>query len=262
MLSLQSEGVTESHLAAGSVTGSETLDGAIQDSDVSATAAIAPSKVAGTAATLSFDSQSFDNGLVHLDAINNRVGINNSQPAAPLDVAGTSRATTFEYRSSRSFYHYVRASEFHPSSTVMSWVTVASAAPYGYTNDGIGDSIYAPLRLPQGADIANLRCYYRDWSSNLELEDLEIQLYAASITSATSYTLAETISDPPDRNSSTIYYTSDTSVSGIGDPVNNAGYHYSIRVYWDLATPTTSGGHSGVRFYGCRVRYNMTQIAH
>ena len=65
-------------------------DGIVTDNSVHATAAIAPSKIAGTAATLSGD-QTFAQGALHVDATNGRVGIGTTSPGVALEVNGAAR---------------------------------------------------------------------------------------------------------------------------------------------------------------------------
>ncbi len=64
--------------------------GAIDDASISSTANISPAKIAGTAATLTGD-QSFDNGVLFIDATNDRVGVGTDTPTMMLDVAGPAR---------------------------------------------------------------------------------------------------------------------------------------------------------------------------
>ncbi len=66
------------------------VDGTLVNGDISASAAIAPSKIAGTAATLT-GNQSFDGGTLYIDAAANRVGVGTTSPTQTLDVNGNLR---------------------------------------------------------------------------------------------------------------------------------------------------------------------------
>jgi hypothetical protein len=79
---------TQFSIAGGGVNSARILDETIVNGDVSLTAAIAPAKIAGTAATLSFTgTQAFDTNTLVISAANNTIGIGTTTPLSPLTVA-------------------------------------------------------------------------------------------------------------------------------------------------------------------------------
>jgi hypothetical protein len=79
---------TQFSIVPGGVTSARIADGAIVDADVAPTAAIAATKVAGTAAVLNFTAtQAFDTSTLVIDPVSNKVGIGTITPLSPLTVA-------------------------------------------------------------------------------------------------------------------------------------------------------------------------------
>jgi len=80
-------GLTSVVPADDSVTSAKIDNGAIVDADISASAAIAPSKISGTAATLSSgQDQDFDSGTLFVDVSEDRVGLGITTPLSTLHV--------------------------------------------------------------------------------------------------------------------------------------------------------------------------------
>lgn len=83
-----SQSGTQFAVAAGGVNSARIADGAVLDVDISPSAAIAATKVAGTAAVLGFaGTQAFDTNTLVIDAAANAVGLGTSTPLSPLTVA-------------------------------------------------------------------------------------------------------------------------------------------------------------------------------
>ena len=87
----QAGAVTKDMLAAGAVTTDAVKDESLVDADIAPSAALAPQKIDGTAATLTGD-QSFDGGTLVVAAATDRVGVGTADPQAKLHVAGSLRA--------------------------------------------------------------------------------------------------------------------------------------------------------------------------
>jgi hypothetical protein len=86
---------TQFSVATGGVNSAMILDGTIGNADVGASAAIAASKVAGTAAVLSFTgTEAFDTSTLVIDATSNSVGFGTTTPLSPLAVATSTEPLT------------------------------------------------------------------------------------------------------------------------------------------------------------------------
>ncbi|MGM0558872.1 MAG: hypothetical protein ACQEVA_20965 [Myxococcota bacterium] len=137
------------------ITSAMIADGEITDADVAAGAAIAPSKIAGTAATLTGD-QNFDNGTLQIDATNDRVGVG-AAPTSKLEVAGTAKADEFGYRGRTTSYEFVAAVQFKPSSYAVNGVYISDN---GLLQNNNGDMVFfAAVDVPHGSRLDGITCY-------------------------------------------------------------------------------------------------------
>ncbi len=251
---------TSFRVGPGAITGTQIATGTITNSDVSASAAISATKIAGAAAVLnSFSQQAFDSDLLFLDGANNEIGINHSIPSSALDVNGTTRSNAYEFRSPQTYYHFLRAQEFAPASTDPNWIRVADFKSYAYTADVSPHSSLAPLHLPDGADLTALTCYYYDDDPSLSIGTFLATIAAHNVLANTSFATAILNPTLGSLNDTTVRSSSDTTVSGAGDPVDNQTYAYAASMSFGLSGGP--GTNSDVRFYGCRVTYNMDTIA-
>ena len=150
------------------VTAHELDDGSISDSHIAVGAAIAPSKVSGTAAILNPSTlQCFDTFVLCIHPDTNRVGLGGGlTPTERLTVSG-SVAVTDRYRFVTPQFGevHVSALDFEPV-----WDTAASEAELRKewssgasfaTGTGL-IHVGAAVELPAGATISALRCYGMD----------------------------------------------------------------------------------------------------
>ena len=167
-------------------------DGSIADRDIASGAAIAPSKIAGTAATLS-GSQGFDGNTLHIDATNNRVGVNNPSPSVSFDVVGAVEVTgVFRYATPKTYTAVVSGAEFRKTNENDTDVWHRDYNYGGITSCDAACRIdaQAPLRLPHGATVTALTCKYRDGGNTKMIEDLDFYLVRIHHDTAVTYTMA------------------------------------------------------------------------
>ncbi len=213
-------------------------------------------------------NQAFDTSTLYLDYTNNRVGINDSTPLTTLDVDGTTSASRYVYRTARAYSQYISAVKFNftpyrkydGSERFEYNYYSGSITPYAY---GEYSHLITGIHLPQGANISRLTCYYSD---NSEIED--IQSITASLTSrgflASNRTTLGSISATTSGNNPNIIQNADISVFGQGDPIDNRHFMYLLEMELAL-TENTSGEnfsrYSNIKFYGCRIDYELKEVA-
>ena len=207
-------------------------------------------------------NQAFDINTLFLDYSNNRVGVRLSSPDEELDVSGDLEVTGHYYFSfPRTFYRYLSPSAFEPAGTTAPDSFLLSTAGYRYPASDLTMYLFAPVDLPNGADISNVRCYYYDNDSTVgdDIEDFDFNLYSRTFSSSAINILASFVGEPGPLATSAIQSYVDTTVSGSGDPVANGSYEYFLRLLFDMPTPSTPG--SLVRFYGCRIGYTVDRAS-
>lgn len=221
------------------------------------------------------ESQSFDESTLYLDYPNDRVGISTDSPQCALDVDGTVRATEYLLRNPVRRTSYIGAEEFQSDYSGYNFALMAGNTasgsylypPYRLTNAAGGVGV-AAVDLPDGADIDMMTCYYLDNSAAQDLVNIRMRLLSAphncprdtmddtscvfplANTSVTEEELQNL--DSPDM----IDYSSDL-IQGEGDPVDNANFRYGIHIYFNSNTP---GRLDSLRFYGCKLEYEMTAL--
>ncbi|MBU0679404.1 MAG: FG-GAP repeat protein, partial [Verrucomicrobia bacterium] len=115
------------------VTSAKIADGAIVDADVSGSANIQPSKIAGTAATLS-GNQEFDSGTLFIDAVNNRIGIGTNSPEAQLHIVGGWSWTSPDIRIETPGYEHTRIIQAPNGLLLRNYHASNSATAYSFRN--------------------------------------------------------------------------------------------------------------------------------
>lgn len=248
VFSLADNGVTSAHVA----------DGDLVDQDISMVAGIQPSKIAGTAATLS-GSQSFDNNTLVIDANNHRVGMGVPSPVNKLDVSGDIGVTgSFKY-----VLPVLRRYNVTPAGFTLSYSEHATYDPmtrqsggYAYVLGGTANYsnyLMADLHLPQDAAITRVTCRYYDNSSTVDLS-ATVYFYHKGLTD-TSATLALSFLMTTAGTSANVVQEAS---SALGQPlvVDNLNRAYYLRVLWSTGSDTSSAA----RFYGCSVDYLVTTL--
>jgi len=245
---VQNFSLTSADLAPNSVNNSAIADGTIINNDIYAYAAIAPTKIAGTAATLT-GNQSFDGGTLYIDAANNRIGVGNVVPSEKLDVAGNIELTgDVKYSSARQRYLNIPPVAFVADGGHIDdrWNFENTQGAYAYISDGTTGAdhmrSFASVNLPHLAQINSLFCNFKSYLG----DDVQVALSRVRVryddTAETLYD-SGTLAYP-----ASIVHTFNPTITV--DNSITAGYAYSIMLYWDTMYP---GGTS--RFYGCQVGY-------
>jgi len=248
-ISLANGGVTTEHIA----------NQTIVNEDIDPTAAIAPGKVAGTAATLTGD-QVFEGNSLVVDSVNTRVGVGVASPTTALDVGGdvsTSGDYRFSAPQTRTLHRSPAAFRTaYPESASYDPVQIASSGNYAYISTGTSsysNYLLADLSLPDGAILESMTCYFYDNSSTVDItSDAYIYRRALTATSGTQMLAIplETVSE----NTSTVRQASGTLTPSV--VVDNSANVYFLRVYWYTGTNASSLA----RFYGCSVDYTIDRL--
>jgi hypothetical protein len=141
-------------IASGGVVSTLIADGTITNADVAAAAAIAPTKIAGIAATRTFvDEMDFNGTLYIVTANGGRVGIDNDLPQEKLDVDGNVRAVDFRFATARTGYATVAGIAFIPEAEGWNYHSLGGAR-YSFDHT----DFTASIQLPHGATLTELRC--------------------------------------------------------------------------------------------------------
>lgn len=250
---------TNISLAPDGITGGYIAPETITDSDISQVAAIAPTKIAGTAATLTGD-QSFDTGTLYVDSTNDRVGVGTTSPAASLHVAGDVRVDgDVVYDVARTGAIQVSSAAFQiRSGSEDEEVTFSAFSGYLFISGGAtpyGVTMVAPVDLPHGATVTDFACYAYDSSSTNDLSaDVDLRRRAVGASSAQ---VMGTVDLDTTGVSSTAVFAATAPL--IADPVvDNTQYNYLL----DLSFYSNDQLGSSMRFYGCTIEYETTSVLH
>lgn len=233
-------------------------DGTIEDADVGSSAAISPSKIAGTAATLS-GSQGFDGNTLRIDAANNRVGINNPSPSVSFDVVGAVEVTgVFRYATSKTYSKIISGAEFFKAQVTNTNVWSRS---YNYAGIQQCDAAsqcavdgQANVHLPQGATVTALTCKYRDGGNTKLIEDLDFSMVRIHHDTTVTNTMASVTNIWTGPSTTGAFERTDSTV-GYGT-IDNGNYVYVLLVRWDVSWQGLD-----MQWRGCKIDYRMTTVA-
>ncbi len=233
------------------------LDGSITDADISSSAAIDPSKIAGTVAVLSFTGgQSFDDGTLRINADTDRVGVG-VVPDQTLDVGGNVETTgDYRFEPARQYRHFIHPEKYLAIDSDGNWEIRTLYRQIDNVAGIASITSYAPMNLPDGAVITEFSCYYydNDINTNLTLSGTLRRRDHDEIINATMASVDVGTSDP--------FVTSIplaiTTTSITDATVDNASYAYVSRLDWLVSEGDLT---AELRFYGCLVTYTLQQLS-
>ncbi len=218
----------EFRVAPDGISSTEIADDSIADADISSTAAISPSKISGTAATLD-SSPTFSGTVTASDVV-----LSNPRSAS-LTISPYDFVEAYPTEAEEPFF----------ASQGYMYVYDGLSAPYNVV-------MRASVALPNGVTVTGFTCEYLDNSSTSSLGlYARLQRAAKSGTPAAPYMAAATVTNTSD--SSSIQQVTDTT---IGFPViDNANHSYFINLTFAPEELTSS-----LRFYGCTLTYEYSTL--
>ncbi len=118
--------------------------------------------------------------LFNLFSTAQNVGVGSLNPSEKLEVAGNIKASDFIFSTPKTYYYTLSGVNFIPEkSSDTTIVTIGSGEITMQTNVA-GKRIIAPVQLPDGATLINLKAYLND---NNTTENLRVTLYRKTIMS-------------------------------------------------------------------------------
>lgn len=192
-------------------------------------------------------NQTFGTGVLHLDYLNNRVGINDVTPTQALDVNGTVQASSFAYRTARSDALAIAAVNFVPEPGASTVQYTPSGYMYQASPVPTSVSLYAPLVLPDGASVTGLICYQYDNSLNDITGSYASLRYRTSVSTVSTEIAAAT--SPTTGSSANI--RSFVAPAFAAHTVNSDNMYFLT--YGMTVQPVAD---NTTRFYGCRVIFS------
>ncbi|MFG0284456.1 MAG: PCRF domain-containing protein, partial [Phycisphaerales bacterium JB039] len=170
---------------------------------------------------------------------NGRVGIGVESPSADLHVNGTARFDGDVTIAAATRYLSISAPGFvwEPDLGDLD-LFFSGGGPYLRNQNSLGLARYAaaPVELPHGARITEIRALIRDSSSTT---DLRIDLERISIASSPSRSVVVSLSSAS--------VGTQVRTTGVSHVVDNAGYLYYVNVTYPAGTPSQDLGLFGVR---------------
>ncbi len=240
---LASGAITSDKLADNSVTTAKIKDGEVKTSDLADGSVTAGKLVTGavTASKLA--------GNIPQSKINFSGSISGN-----VQVTGN-----YRFASAKTYFHYINGNEFMNSDSSDDADWTRNGYGYGYPSTDSYTYVVAPVHLPQGANISQLLCYFLDDSAGLNWDTSSAFLYSRYLPSQTRNELARVTVNQAARDSNIIFTKYDNSVSGGGDPVDNALYGYWLAVTLDVDGTGTDFYYT--RLYGCRIAYYLQEVS-
>jgi hypothetical protein len=248
-------------LAASGIDTGFIADGAVTNAKLAA--GIDPAKVAGTAATLS-GTQNFDANTLVIDASTNRVGVGTASPSEALSVAGSVTSTgsveaaAFAYPTPVARSLSIPGVAFEVPENEDDIMRRSSFGGYAYS-DSSPDTIfisdmYAPVHLPDGARITELRCDFYDNDGTDDLSTSTARLRYRPHDSVSTFIIAS-LGMSTTGAVADIQSISDTTILSSAEIVDNGNNTYWIQASWSIPQPAV--GSVNIRFYGCTIDYEI-----
>ena len=115
------------------------------------------------------------------------VGIGTASPSEKLEVVGNIKADNFMYSTPKTFFHTFSGFNFRAENSTDTVLASVGAGEITMQTNLVGKKIVAPVQLPDGATLVNLKAYINDFSIT---SDLRVLLYRKTLTDnffATNY---------------------------------------------------------------------------
>jgi hypothetical protein len=115
------------------------------------------------------------------------VGIGTVSPSEKMEVVGNVKADNFMYSTTKTFFHTFSGFNFRAENSTDTVLVGIGAGEITMQTNLVGKKIVAPVQLPDGATLVNLKAYINDFSNTV---DLRVVLYRKTLVDnffATSY---------------------------------------------------------------------------
>ena len=106
------------------------------------------------------------------------VGVGIINPSEKLDVAGNTKANNFIYSIPKTFNYAVSGFDFRAEKSTDTVIVTIGAGEVTMQTNLLGKRIVAPVHLPDGATMVNLKAYIDDFSSTV---NLRVTLYRKTL---------------------------------------------------------------------------------
>jgi hypothetical protein len=173
-------------------------------------------------------------------AVTGNVGIGDMTPSEKLDVNGNINVDgKVMYASPRTHYFVVGGEAFHPGSNVDYQNSYGNGGAYIVSGGG---AMVAPVHLPHGAEVIELKVFFNDNSGS----DMSVSLDRLSLTGGVYFLMASVSSAGVSGYGS----RTDTSISEA--IINNTAYGYLIYAY-------SGSWSSALKIMGALVTYTIAE---
>ena len=171
---------------------------------------------------------------------------------------GVTSGAEFSYNSPRTYYHHIHARELGLDQT---YISKTSHFIYFGTNASGGQTVtlLAPIRLPEGAKVTEVRLYFGDDDPDLFAEFF-MELRRRYWMNGDHEVMAErSYSTEGTSNVATIkYIDSETITEAV---IDNRSYQYQFRLNWTVGPYDSPSGYSfDIRVYGARIAYELQAL--
>ncbi|MEM7392557.1 MAG: hypothetical protein AAF492_09420 [Verrucomicrobiota bacterium] len=196
------------------------------------------------------ESLSVDGDTLVVNHILNRVGIGDPTPEQALDVEGSIEVSQdYTYGAARTFYYNIAPSQFNVENDSEDYDLSSSG---GYMVPEQSDwHAMAPIHLPDGARALDITQYYYVNATN-PVAFVRLELWRRANLAVNAEEIASTVvSNIPLANA-----VADSTVAvGTGAVIDNENYQYYLHSHFNKA-----GSDSAIRFYGARIRYELSTL--
>ena len=153
----------------------------------------------------------------------------------------------------RTRWHNVHVASFQQTGTeVQSKYVLSDFADYMMF--GGAESFMAPVHLPEDVKVTELRCYLYD-SDGFNNISVTAILRRRGYTSTSNSTIATLSFGTSAQGASNSIQTQSASADHV---VDNSANTYSLKA--SISASTATSPNSGLRFYGCRIRYTESSL--